>query len=347
VGVGLLLAELPVAFFEKAPPGGLRLSLLIVPFSMGAMVLTRALVAVRRLMVLMVVNLVRAVVCLGLTFLFLKPVALGVLGALWGTILAEALLCVVVPVLLVRTNGLRLQVPRWRSLRLLLGYGIRFYFGRLGGQVNVRAGTALLAFLATKEQVGLFAVAMAAMSRTRLLPEAINTVLLPRTADDVSGRPDLVARWCRLSLLLSIPAIFVPLLFARPIVALVFSERFLPIVPLLWVLGLGVVIHGYPKIVGSYFNGIDRPGLTSWAVLSGVGVNLLLLPIFFWRLGLVGTAVAASVGYAIEAAVAIRWFTRASGVSVVRLWKLDRDDRWRIRRVFSRSHATTRADREA
>jgi O-antigen/teichoic acid export membrane protein len=123
----------------------------------------------------------------------------------------------------------------------------------------------------------------------------------------------------------------------------VFSERFLPIVPLLWTLGLGVVFHGYPKILGSYFNGIDRPGLTSWAVVTGVGVNLLLLPIAFSRLGLVGAAIAASVGYAVEAAVAIRWFVPASGVSLARLWKPDRDDLSRIWRPFSRSRPSARA----
>jgi O-antigen/teichoic acid export membrane protein len=190
----------------------------------------------------------------------------------------------------------------------------------------------------------LFAAAIAIITRVWMIPEAINVVLLPRTSGEKRGRPELVAKCSRLSVFISAALIFILLILAKPLVAIVLSPKFLPVVPLMWIMALGVLVRTYPKIMASYFNGIGRPGRNSLAILAGLIVNLCLLPILFPLLGLPGAALTLSIAYGVEMLLVVYWFGAFSGLSYGVLWRPEGEDRKeikgfivRLRQVIRRS----------
>jgi len=336
IAAGYALTTLSWPFFQKAPLSAFRLSLLLVPLNLAALAFTRALIGLGRLVAFSTMMALRAAITLVFTLCFLLLLELDVHGALWAVILAHLSQIILILIFLRRKSDLKFVLPSADALRKTLGYGARFYLGKLGRQLNFRMGTLLLAFFATKSQVGLFAAAIAIITRVWMIPEALNVVLLPRTSGEEQGRPRLVARCSRISVYLSSALILLLLIFAKPLVSLVLSPKFLPVVPLMWIMALGVLVRTYPKVLASYFNGVGRPGRNSLAILAGLAMNLCLLPILFPWLGLPGAALTLLIAYWVETALAAHWFIAFSGLPSQTLWRPARSDWVDIRGFFSR-----------
>jgi O-antigen/teichoic acid export membrane protein len=75
---------------------------------------------------------------------------------------------------------------------------------------------------------------------------------------------------------------------AVPIVRILLSDAFMPVVPLLWVLAPGVMLYSGAKVLMAYFRGVNRPGICSWVVWIGLCVNVTMLFLLYpapsaWR----------------------------------------------------------------
>lgn len=344
--IGFAITNLPLAFVEKAPLGALYLSLLLVPISLCDLIATRTLIGLGQIVMFSILRVVRSASVLVLTFTLIWFGKLRVHGAILALVLGSALEILVIFMLLVRRNGLEIVRPRPEVLKMVIGYGIRFYFGKLGRQLNLQFGTLVLAFLGTKSEIGLFAASMAIMSRVWMVPDTLNVVLLPRTTSKESGRPELVAKCCRLSIAFVFFIIILLLLFAKPLVVILLSRKFLPVVPLIWIIASGILVRSHAKVLASYFNGLERPGLNSLVILPGLITNVFLMPILFKLVGLPGAALAVTISYFVETALAVYWFNKVSGQDLSCLWRLKRSDwadattAWQqFRRIVARKKA--------
>ena len=326
LGIGFLAVDLPIAFFEKAPASAFRLTLMIVPLGLCSLVFTRALIGLGRLVALSIITVARGIGVLAQTLILVNRAEMGVHGALLAIISSDVVMCMGCYIFIRARESVRVSWPSRDVLRTLIGYGARFYVGKLGRQLNFQLGPLVLAFFATKAELGIFAAGTAIIARVWMIPETVNIVLLPRTSLGERGRPELVAKCCRFSLLFSFVVVAGLLLLARPVVSVVLSPKFLPVVPLLWIMALGVVFRSYPKVLASYFNGMGRPGLNSIAVLAGLVVNIALVMVLFPSMGLPGAALALAIAYTVEVAFSVFWFIRISGVPFAQLWRLEGSD---------------------
>jgi O-antigen/teichoic acid export membrane protein len=160
-----------------------------------------------------------------------------------------------------------------------------------------------------------------------MIPDAVVTTLLPRVAEDVgSGRARAVARGARLSILTSGAALALVTLLARPLVRVLFSPAFMPIVPVTRLLAVGILVRSGCKVFVPYFAGTDRPGTASWSVVVGVGVNVALLWLLLPRMGLMGAAWSTVIGYIVSSGVLLFWFGRYTGMSMREIWAFERAD---------------------
>ena len=331
IGAGWVLTSLPLAFVDKAPLTALRLSLLLLPTMLCALVFTRVLIGLGEIVLFNVSSVARAMLVLLLTVVLVWYAELGVYGALAGLLIGDVFQMGIIAFQLRRRHQWHFVRPSADALRRLLSYGARFYAGKLGRQLHMRLGTVLLTFLATKGDVGLFAAALALMAGVWMIPDAANIVLLPRTTRDESGTPELVAKCCRFSAASALLVVIPVLLFAKPLVVIVLSPEFLPVIPLMQILALGTIVRSYPRVLASYFNGIERPGLNSAIILSGLLVNAVLLLLLLPRYSLPGAALALSIAYGVETILAVVWFVRISGEPATRLVWFDRSDWVEIR----------------
>lgn len=338
MAVGLIVTTLDIEFVQKAPIDALRLSLLLIPLNLAALVLTRVLIGLGELVLLSITTVGRAALTLVVTFVSVQVLGFGLFGALAALLVADAFQTAVIYVFLRRRHELKRVWPSREALRLVLGYGWRFYFGKLGRQLNLQLGTVLLACIpsASKADLGLFAAAVAIMARTWMIVETLNIVLLPRTTRDQSGRAELVSKCARLSMWASFAALLPVMIFAKPLVVLVLSPEFADVVPLMWILAGGVLIRCFPKVLASYFIGVERPGLNSVAILAGLATNALMMVVLFPPLGLEGAALAVTIGYFVESLVAMASYTRLSGERFGRLFRISRADVGELRSILKR-----------
>lgn len=201
--------------------------------------------------------------------------------------------------------GLRPVMPGFAEFRRVIGYGLRFHGAFVGMAVEGRLGHLLLAFLASRTEVGLLTVASGMMHQASTLAIAVSGAALPRIAASGGGREEAIAQALRLicwitggGLAVAVPACpwFVPLLF---------SEAFEPAVPLFGILAPGIVAYAAYIVLKAYFQGVNRPETCSWAVWLGFAATVTTLFAFGSRIDAAAAAWATSVGLLIRCLVVV------------------------------------------
>jgi O-antigen/teichoic acid export membrane protein len=324
--VGLGLLHLPLSFVTKAAPDSFYLSLVYIPLSFFQALLLQLFTAIGQFGRHAFFLAANAALQLVLTFLFLWVVDGGVNGALLAVILSGAATTVWTLLVLRRSFGLGWAVPSSAKLRQVLGFGFRYYPGNMSNQANLQLGSILLALFATREQIGLFAVAVRLGTQIMILPDALMAVLVPRIAGAPERRSDLVARCSRLVGIVCGAALLVLVVFADPIVRLLLSPAFLPVVPLLRILAVGVFLRSVSKVFIPYLLASDRGGTTSAAVIVGLLTNVGFLALLLPTWGLTGAAFAMSAGYSATAVVLMIAFERVSRLGFRRTWRFGWSD---------------------
>ncbi len=329
IAVGAVTMQLPLAFLEKAARSSFYLSLALLPASFFSFTLISLLGSLRQFGWLAVFSILNGACHLVMVTLFVPVLNWGVNGALLSLLAAALLTIVTVLVFYRRRHQLRWVWPSRESLSQMLHYGLRYYLGKISNMVNFQIGTIILAFFASKEEIGLFAVAAALTVQVTMVPDTLTVVLIPRVAENNVGRGALIAQCARVAGTLCAILLLVLAIFATPIVSLLFSPQFLPAVPLIRIMAIGFVVHSAGKLFVPYLIGTDHPGVASLAVAAGMLTNLVLLWVLMPRLGLNGAAMAMSVGYFVSAAVLQVAFSRISGQALTETWRFTIAD-WRL-----------------
>ena len=333
IGVGLALMTLPVSFFSKASPLAFHLALLGIPAHAGAYCFTLMLTSLRDFKWYAIVLTAQYVFQLLVTLLFVWFLSWGVEGAMLALLLSGAFAIALALSVFRYRHDLHWVKPRIESLRQILHYGLRHYPAKLSIQVNFSVGTFILAFFATKSEIGLFAVASAFITRTLLLPGTLIPVLIPRVAQDDTGRRALVAQCARVTTLLCGGILLLLAVFAKPIVRILFGPEYLAAVPLIWIMAAGVLVRSGSQLFGPYMVGTNHPGIESVAVASGTAVNLLFLWFLLPILGLPGAAIGRAASLVISSAILYVTFSRLSQMSFREIWRFQRSD-WHFFSTF-------------
>jgi O-antigen/teichoic acid export membrane protein len=249
----------------------------------------------------------------------------GVNGALLTLITTEIISLAVVLVILRRRHGLHFVWPTGEQFRQVLGFGVRYYFGKVSNIMNFQLGTLALAFFATQSEIGVFAFGLTLVERVQFLPDTLTTVLLPRVSSDAKGRVDLVTQCNRIVIVLAGAALVVLSALAWPVFALL-VPTFLPAVMIIWILAPGVWIRCASKLFVPYLHSQNRVGVTSIAVAAGAVVNIAILVGLMPYLGIQAAALSVVGNYVVSATILVVAFHRVSGVSVRDAWLPRRSD---------------------
>ncbi len=331
VGIGAALTQVPLGFlqqfFSKAAPRDIAFAILLVPLVFFSMQIPLMLTSVRDFKWFALGQCFQTLAQLIGVVVFVSVFRHGVTGALAAIAIGHAVAILLSLAILARKHGFRPVKPAMAGIRSAFSYGWRYYFGKLSTLVNVQIGTILLAMLATtRAEMGLFAVGMV-LVRITMIPDTLVIVVLPRVAADASGRPDLVACCARLSSILAAAVLLLVAIVVKPAFA-AFLPKYNEAVVLIWLIAPGVAVWCAAKVLIPYFNGTNRPGISSLAVAAGVTTNLVLLLLLLPRMGLPGAALAVSMGYLVSSALLVISFFRLSGMSLAKTWipgQLDRE----------------------
>ena len=307
-----------VTFFQQADRRSFYLALALVPVMAFSSAMERLLTALRRFgffaafaLLNVAVNILVLLVLAWVGRLTVES-ALAAVAAAYGCTVAWCLWR------LRRRHGLVPTHPFRAVSARIVGYGLRFHPAGIGSALEMTAGVLVLGLFASPSEIGLFAVASALMFRLKMFSDAVGNALLPRIAG--SGRPELTALCLRVVSCGTAAASLAVLAIGALLVRILFSEAFLPAVPLLWVLAPGVLACACAGILGTYFRAIDRPGIVSWAVSLGVAANLLAIPLLYPVVGAAAAAWGLTLGMACRLVVLAAAFARSTRMPWLSIW---------------------------
>jgi O-antigen/teichoic acid export membrane protein len=312
VVVGLALLQLPLTFFAKAS----RISFLIatawVPCQILDLSLQGALAGAKRFVQCGVCSVagvfIQVVGALVLVGHFRFEAAGAVLSGLLGTGISVTIALG----FLVFQDDVRWNTPSWTEVWGLIHYGMRYWLAELMNLLHVQAAPLFLGIFAAESEIGIFAVGFGLVMRVTMIPDMVTSVVQPRVAEDAKGRPELVTQSARIVGLLCCIVLFFMMLFARPLVAVLFSPRFLAAVSVIWVLAPGVAVRCATKLILPYLNGTNRPGIQSFSTIAALSADFLGLTMLYPHFGLLGASISGSISHMVAGAVLLIAFHKFS-----------------------------------
>ena len=215
---------------------------------------------------------------------------------------------------------------KMKQFKLVFMYAGIAFFSNLFQFLAYRMDYWFINYFNNKEELGLYALASKLSQVLWLLPMAVAAVIIPFTVTDSVKLIEKVKSIVRLQfngyILLGITLailspLFIPIIFSHS-----FSGTVLPFIILL----PGVIVFTITTILAAYFAGINRQDINLkisffcfFTILVG---DFLLVP----RFGIVGAAVASSIGYAISGFTSLYMFSKQSGLSFKELlWAKKKD----------------------
>jgi O-antigen/teichoic acid export membrane protein len=335
VGAGLALMQLPLAFLEKATPLCFYLALATIPVSVLSVASLTMLATLRDFGWYAGIGIASAVSYLVLNVLFLWVFQWDVAGGMLAIIVNGALTVAVGMAVLRRRHGLVAAWPTWKGIREMFGYGIRYYAGRISNQVNFQIGTMILAFFATKEEIGMFSLAAVMTNQIMTVPDSLGEVVMPRVAGDAQGRPELVAQVSRMVSLVCGPLLLGLAVLATPVTLILFGSEYLPMVPIIQILCVGFFLRSACKMIEYYFLMTNHPGISSTATVLGIAANLGLMWLLMPWIGLEGAAAAMVGSFVVSGILLMIAFRRYSGMRPLEVWRYRRADWAALREALS------------
>jgi O-antigen/teichoic acid export membrane protein len=326
VGAGLVLMQLPLAFLEKATPLCFYLALATIPVSVLSVASLTMLATLRDFGWYAGIGIASAVSYLVLNVLFLWVFQWDVAGGMLAIIVNGALTVAVGMAVLRRMHGLVAAWPTWKGIREMFGYGIRYYAGGMSNQVNFQIGTMILAFFATKEEIGMFSLAAVMTMQIMTVTNSLGEVVMPRVAGDAQGRPELVAQVSRMVSLVCGPLLLGLAVLATPVTLILFGSEYLPMVPIIQILCVGFFLRSACKMIEYYFLMTNHPGVSSTATALGIAANLGLLWLLMPWIGLEGAAAAMVGSFVVSGIILMIAFRRYSGMRPLEVWRYRRTD---------------------
>jgi O-antigen/teichoic acid export membrane protein len=212
--------------------------------------------------------------------------------------------------------------------RLPTGNGVRLAdFGRFsikGGAtalvslLNYRADLYIVALMLPAADLGLYSVATSAPQALLFPAQVTSIVASPHIGGlDKRAAADLTARCVRHSLLVSIVICIIVFALAPIVVGLFYGAAFLPLVPSLRILLVGVVALALAGPISSYYTlKLAKPDIplviAAISAIICIAGTVVLIPHY----GIVGAAIASSAAYVITQVLSLWYFRRTTGVGL-------------------------------
>jgi O-antigen/teichoic acid export membrane protein len=188
---------------------------------------------------------------------------------------------------------LRIDVPLWKSLMIAalpMGGGVMLR------QLALQLDILILTWMTNLMTVGLFSGPYRISMALRVIPQTLSLPLYPlysRTAHLSPERFREAYQWSmKFFALISIPFAAFFMAWSKPILGLALGAKFLPALPAMQLLGLGLVPFFLSTLFPYLFAALDEQRRFLMSTCVGSALRILLLIILIPRFGFVGPAIA-------------------------------------------------------
>lgn len=184
--------------------------------------------------------------------------------------------------------------------------------------LNYRADLYIVAWMAPAAALGMYTVAVSAAESLLVPTQVAALVTSPHVGGlDLPAAGQLTARCVRNNFLVAAVVCGAIFVLAQPIVHLLYGSAFLPLVPALRVLLVGVFALSLGSPMSNYFTlKLGKPEVAMvFASISAavcIAVSIVLVP----RLGMLGAAIGSTAAYSLGQAIATVYFSRRAHIPI-------------------------------
>jgi O-antigen/teichoic acid export membrane protein len=260
----------------------------------------------------------------------------GLTGAVIGLPAAAVVGALVGAWLLARETRRDTVADGTDSLRPALRFGLQSWAGNLLQQINYRFDVLILGGFASARAVGVYSIALTVTSIAWVLPQALQTVLFPRTASlaastvakevSVEEADEALARAIRHGVLLTIPTALLVSGLLVIAVPLLYGRRFHETIVLGFIMLPGVLLLGVAKILAAAIAGRGKPRYTLYSSLISVPLTLGLYFTLIPTAGAHGAALASCISYLLTSGLTYAFFRQVADVGPRRAFVPGRSD---------------------
>lgn len=183
----------------------------------------------------------------------------------------------------------------WRFLKRSIPFGLFF----LGGVIYFQTDTVMLSVMKDQTAVGLYQAPMRLVLTFDIIPSLLSTAMYPTICRTyVHSRKEagiMMMRALRYMLFIGLPIAMGMTLLSKEIISLVFGNKFMPSVLLLYIISWIIPIRFCCHILGTTLSASDKQNIralaTGLSACLNIGLNLILIPRYSYN----GAAVASVI----------------------------------------------------
>src|SRR5207248_182343 len=235
------------------------------------------------------------ILLLGLVFVIVK-LHFGLLGFVAVHLASNLLLWNFYHIVVTRLYAripLRFDVALWKSL---LSAGLPMGGGTLLRQLALQLDILVLTWMTNLTTVGLFSGPYRISMALRVIPQTLSLPLYPlfsRTADLSPPRfTEAYQRSLKFFALISFPIAAFFTAWSEPILRLALGAKYLPAIPAMQLLGIGMVPFFISTLFQYLFAALDQQRRFLWTTCTASALRIILLVILVPKYGFIGPAIA-------------------------------------------------------
>lgn len=292
-----------ILYFNPRFAGGISLSLLFVtllsiPFSLLFLLGSNILLGIQMIKAYNLFDLLNKLI------VFLTVViALTILGqGLYAIVSITAFFTIIFSLIVLKSLcSVGDKPPRFdvTVLKQTLPYGFKAYVVALFAFLLRYADLLMVQYMLGPAQAGYYSIARSMADMLYVLPMAVGMILFPR----LSALRDERVKWLlteRVAAIMGLVMVILSLfglIFAKPVVHLLFGSDFLSSVPAFTILAIAMIFYGINNIISIYLaaSGFPLFAIYIWAFIGVLNIVLNILVIPLW--GIMGASSASLISY--------------------------------------------------
>jgi O-antigen/teichoic acid export membrane protein len=212
-----------------------------------------------------------------------------------------------------------------------LRFGCQICLSSLAGFLIYRIDLAILAYMVSAEDLGLYLIAVALAEKLKLLPKSISGAFLPRLANELSDRQTQVPMVFRYTTIVSIVSMLAVGLIGVPAIIILFGKAYTGSILSFLFLLPGVACLGGATVLSSDSLTRNKPKYSVWIGYTMLAGNVVLNLIFIPKIGIAGAAIASSITYAGSAVMWMFCYKYESKVAIKELFPQWQDVRFLLK----------------
>lgn len=188
-----------------------------------------------------------------------------------------------------------------------LNYGLRGHLGNVAPIDSFKVDLIFVVALLSAEDAGLYTVAIAAANVLKTQAVTMGMISFPSIAaqKEHAGKVAVARRYSAITLSLVLAAAVFLLVFAGPLISLVYGREYLDATgPTRWLI-VAMVFASLRQLIGDVLRAFGAPGISSIAEVSSWLVVFLLFPLLIPAYGLTGAAMCVICAYMTSLWVAV------------------------------------------